>query len=89
MSNILIDFTEELFSEMRISSHIVSLPLQWDDQFDLGLRKTLTGKSDFLPQETFADIAGTHSGIGVAYDVHCRSAGGNGSGVCGTGDVYA
>ena len=62
MSNILIDFTEELFSEMRISSHIVSLPLQWDDQFDLGLRKTLTGKSDFLPQETFVDFASLYSG---------------------------
>ena len=29
MSNILIDFTEELFSELRIPIHEVSLPLQW------------------------------------------------------------
>lgn len=56
MSNILIDFTEELFSELRIPIHEVSLPPQWDDQFDLGLRKTLTGKSDFLLQETFLDF---------------------------------
>lgn len=39
MSNILIDFTEELFSELRIPIHELSLPLQWDDQFDLGLGK--------------------------------------------------
>ena len=56
MSNILIDFTQELFSEMRLSSHTISLPLEWDDQFDLGLRRTLTGKSDFLPQETLVDF---------------------------------
>lgn len=56
MENILIDFTEELFSELRIPCHILSLPFQWDDQFDLGLRKTLTGKSDFLAQETFVDF---------------------------------
>lgn len=56
MSNTLIDFTEELFSELRIPVHEVSLPMQWDDQFDLGLRKTLTGKSDFQLQETFLDL---------------------------------
>ena len=60
MSNILIDFTEELFSELRIPIREVSLPLQWDDQFDLGLRKTLTGKSDFLIQETFLDFDTLH-----------------------------
>lgn len=56
MSNVLIDFTEELFSELRIPLHEVSLPLKWDDRFDLGLRKTLTGESDSLLQKNFLDF---------------------------------
>lgn len=56
MSNVLIDFTEELFSELRIPLYEVSLPLKWDDRFDLGLRKTLTGESDSLLQKNFLDF---------------------------------
>lgn len=56
MDNALIDFTRKLFSELRIPTHTVSLPFQWDDQFDLGLRKTLVKNPGSIFKDTFVDF---------------------------------
>lgn len=56
MDNVLIDFTRKLFSELRIPTHTVTLPFQWDDQFDLGLRKTLVKDPSNILKDTFLDF---------------------------------
>ena len=56
MDNVLIDFTRKLFSELRIPAHTLTLPFQWDDQFDLGLRKTLVKDPSNILKDTFLDF---------------------------------
>ena len=71
MENVLIDFTRKLFSELRIPTHTVTLPFQWDDQFDLGLRKTLVKDPDNIIKDTFLDfpvVAGISFTVGLMAD---------------------
>lgn len=56
MSNILLNFTKSLLDDIRIHTYDLALPFHWEDNYDLGLRKTLIGSSYEAFKDTFLDL---------------------------------
>lgn len=53
--NFVIDFATQFFSELRIAARYTELSGEWDDSFDLGLRKTILNDPTYIDR-TFPEF---------------------------------